>query len=250
MKYSFLMEQLVKRDFKVLYKRSMLGVLWSVLNPLLTMAVMALVFSQLFRIMIPHYPVYLFTGLVIFNYMVEATNQAMMSITGNFGLITKVYIPKAIFPFSKILSSAINLGMSILAMYVIVLISGMSVTLLHFLIIYPVVCVMLFSAGLGFLLSCSEVFFRDTQYLYGVFTLLWTYLTPILYNIDIIPQKLQTIFAMNPMYQFSTFVRMIVLYNSMPSVKNSIFCAVWAVAMFAIGLAVFRKKQNSFIYYA
>ena len=137
-KYSFLLRQLVSRDFKVKYKRSVLGVLWSLLYPVLTMSVMALVFSNMFKMSMPNvnYLVYLMTGLVIFNYFSEASNLAMSSVVGNFSLINKVYMPKYIFPVSKCLFVGINFLLTLIPLYAIIFLTGTGITWHHILLLY------------------------------------------------------------------------------------------------------------------
>lgn len=214
------------------------------------MSVLAVVFTNIFKQRIPNYPLYIFSGLVMFNYLSESTNLAMTSITVNFRLITKVYIPKFVFPISKILSSGINLLMSFVAMYIIILFSGNAVTLTHLLFVYPVFCLLILATGLGLLLSSSHVFFRDTQYLYSVFIMLWMYVTPIFYQIDIIPAGLQTVFRINPMYQIITFLRMVVMENAIPSGQQFLTCIAGPALLLCLGILLFRRVQDKFIYFA
>ena len=166
-RYHFLIKQLVDRDFKAKYKRSILGVFWSFLNPLLNMLVQYIVFSNLFRFDIPNYPVYLLCGNVIFNYFSESCGMALNSITGNASLITKVYMPKYIYPLTRILSSMINLLISLVPLAIVALITGLWPTKAYILVIYPLICLAVFCLGLGMLLASAMVFFRDIQFLWG-----------------------------------------------------------------------------------
>ena len=144
-KYRFLLSQLVSRDFKTKYKRSILGVLWSLLNPLMIMAVQYIVFSELFRWDIKNFAVYLLIGSVMFNFFSDASSQALSSITDSAGLITKVYVPKYIFPVSKVVSSSINLGFSLIALFLIVIIQGLSrIFIICFSRLHFSVCLLLF----------------------------------------------------------------------------------------------------------
>ena len=169
-KYRFLLQQLVMRDFKVKYKRSVLGIVWSLLYPILTMSIMALVFSNIFKISTPgvNYLVYLMTGLVMFNYFSEASNLAMSSVVSNFSLINKVYIPKYIFPLSKCLFVGINFLLTLIPLYAIILITGTELNVYHILLPFAFICLLLFTIGLGFILSTISVFLRDMFYIYGV----------------------------------------------------------------------------------
>ena len=160
-RYHFLIKQLVDRDFKTKYKRSVLGVFWSFLNPLLNMLVQYIVFSNLFRFDIPYFPVYLLCGNVIFNYFSESCGMALNSITGNASLITKVYMPKYIYPLTRILSSMINLLISLIPLAIVALIMGLWPTKAYILVIYPLICLAIFCLGLGMFLASAMVFFRD-----------------------------------------------------------------------------------------
>lgn len=250
-KYKFLMSQLVIRDFKVKYKRSVLGVLWSLLYPVLTMAVMALVFTNVFKFSTPgvNYLVYLMSGLVLFNYFSEASNLAMSSVVANFSLINKVYMPKYIFPLTKCLFVGINFLLTLIPLYAIIFLTGTGVNWYHLLLPYVFVCLFLFTVGMGFVLSTISVFMRDMFYIYGVIITLWTYLTPIMYDVSIIPEKFQIFMKLNPMYWFLDFARQIILYNQCPGLHNFIYCAIFGVGFLFLGIWIFKKNQDKFIYY-
>ena len=257
-RYSFLMSQLISRDFKVKYKRSVLGVLWSILQPILMMAVMAIVFSQMFKFKVEgiNYLVYLMTGIIMFNYFSDATNNAMVSVVYNFGLINKVYIPKYIFPIAKCLFSGINFVLTLIPWFAIILLSYFGLgeytchlNIWYILIPYIFVCLFLFSLGIGMILSCVSVFLRDMFYIYSIILTIWNYLTPVFYSIEILPEKLQSIFKLNPLYLYITGVRSIVLAGERPSLIQLGSMALVSVVTLLIGLVVFRKKQDKFIYY-
>lgn len=251
-KYSFLLKQLVSRDFKVKYKRSVLGVFWSLLYPVLTMAVMALVFTNVFKFTTPgvNYLAYLMSGLVMFNYFSEASNLAMSSVVANFGLINKVYMPKYIFPVSKCVFVGINFLLSLIPLYVILLATGTGVNIYHIFLPYAYLCLFLFTLGFSLILSSVAVFLRDMFYIYGVVISLWTYMTPIMYDIAIIDKPaLLFIFKLNPLYWIVYFVRRIMLYNTIPEINVWIYCALVAVVAMIVGLFVFKKTQDKFIYY-
>ena len=247
-KYKFLLSQLVSRDFKTKYKRSILGVLWSLLNPLLTMAVQYIVFCELFRWDINHFAVYLLIGTVMFNFFSESTGQALTSITGNAGLITKVYLPKYIFPVSRVLSSCINLGFSLIVLYVIIFASGLRLNIYHLLLPFPFLCIIMFSIGMGLILSSLMVFFRDMQFLYSIIIVLWMYLTPLFYPESIVPARFIWIMKCNPLYHFIRYARNIILDNSIPTFRAHMICLLFAVGVLLIGLGVFKKTQNRFIF--
>lgn len=246
-KYWFLLTQLVSRDFKTKYKRSVLGVLWSMLNPLLTMGVQYIVFSELFRWDIDNFAVYLLIGTVMFNFFTESTSQALISITGSASLITKVYVPTYIFPVSKVLSSCINLGFSTVALYAILLIQGVPLNIYHLLIPFGYACLIAFAIGMGLILASMMVYFRDTQFLYGVVTVLWTYLTPLFYPIDIVPDRFLPIIKCNPMFHFIRYVRNIILDDSLPTLRAHLVCLFFAAGTLAVGWMIFQKAKKNFI---
>lgn len=247
-RFSFLLQQLVRRDFKIKYRGSVLGVLWSVLNPLLNMIVLSIVFSQVFGA-VDNYKMYLLSGIALFSFFSEASSLALGSIVSNFGLITKVYFPKFIIPLSKTLSSSINL---VVFVFVFLLLGAfMEVTpwIGYLIIPYVLVCLLLFTCGISFVVSTLQVFFRDTQHLYSVLMTIWMYSTPILYPIDIIPPALLPIFKANPLYIFIDFLREVTIHSSVPTPESFLYCALWGIGTFIFGAVVFVKSQNKFIYY-
>ena len=251
-KYSFLLQQLVSRDFKVKYKRSVLGIVWSLLYPILTMIVMAIVFSNVFRISTPgvSYLAYLMSGLVMFNYFSEASNLSMSSVVGSFSLLNKIYIPKYIFPLSKCLFVGINFLLTLIPLYIVLFTTGTGVNIYHIFLPYAFVCLFMFTLGMGFILSAVSVFLRDMFYIYGIIVMMWTYLTPIMYDMKLISESLQPWLKLNPMYHYINFVREILLYGRNPQPFTWGVCLLSSVVVLMIGVIVFRKTQDKFIYYA
>lgn len=250
-KYMFLLQQLVSRDFKVKYKRSILGVVWSLLYPLLTMAVMAIVFSNVFKFSTPgvSYLAYLLSGLVMFNYFSEASNLAMSSVVANFSLLNKIYIPKYIFPLSKCLFVGINFLLTLIPLYVVLFATGTGVNIYHIFLPYAYLCLFMFTLGMGFILSAVSVFLRDMFYIYGIVIMMWTYLTPIMYDISTISPTLQPFLKLNPLYHYINFAREIILYGRIPQPFTWLTCIASAVIVLIIGVVVFKKTQDKFIYY-
>jgi ABC-2 type transport system permease protein len=246
-KYRFLLKQLVSRDFKTKYKRSVLGVLWSFLNPLLTMMVQYFVFCTLFKTDIKNFPVYLMIGIVLFNYFSEATTMSLMSIVGNATLITKVYVPKYIYPISRVLSSTINLLFSMIPLLIMILMTKVPITAAFLLLPFVIICLLIFCVGVGFILSSMMVFFRDTQFLWGVIIMLWTYITPIFYPETIIPEKFMNIYRINPMYHYVKFVRIVILNGVSPEPKEYLLCIISSLLTLLIGAFIFKKTQDRFI---
>lgn len=251
-KYNFLLCQLISRDFKVKYKRSVLGVLWSLLYPVLTMSVMAIVFTNVFKFSTPgiSYLAYLLTGLVYFNYFSEASNLAMSSVVANFSLINKVYIPKYIFPLSKCLFVGINFLLTLIPLYAVIILTGTGINIYHLLLPFSFICLFLFTYGIGLILAAVSVFFRDMFYIYGVIILMWTYLTPLMYDINMLSTHLIPFLKLNPLYHYINFARMIILYNQVPSLLSWVACLGSSLFFLLLGTFIFKKNQNKFIYYA
>lgn len=248
-KYRFLIEQLVSRDFKTKYKRSVLGVLWSFLNPLLLMCVQYVVFSQLMKFEVEYYAAYLLSGIVLYNGFSDCANQSMHAITGNSTLITKVYVPKYIYPVSKVLSTVINTVLSMIPLLLIALLNGVKPSFAWLLIPVVLAVLLLFTIGMGFLLSALLVFFRDIEFLWGVFTTLWMYATPIIYPVSILPDWIEPLEVFNPMYHYVTLLRTVVLDGCAPEPVALLNGFVIGLAMLVLGGLVFRKTQDQFILY-
>lgn len=248
-KYRFLIRQLVSRDFKTKYKRSVLGVLWSFLNPLLTMLVQYFVFSTVFKSDIPYFAAYLIIGTVMFNFFSEASSMALGSIVGNASLITKVYMPKYIYPLTRVMSSVVNLAISLVPMLVVCVITGVQFEKSAVLAIYFLFCLIVFSLGLGMLLSAAMVFFRDTQFLWGVFSMMWMYATPIFYPETILPTEFQFVLQVNPLYHFLKNARLCILSGISPEPAVYVQCMLMAVGALLVGALVFRKSQDKFVLY-
>ena len=227
-----------------------MGYIWSILNPLMIMGIMVIVFSNMFRWDIVNYPVYLIIGQTIFSFVSESTNQAMWSITGNAALLKKTYVPKYIFPLSKITSSFVNTLFALGAMLIVFIACRVKFNI--YMLFLPVILleVYVFCSGLGLLLAQGTVFFRDIQYIYGAFITAWTYLTPIFYPIQQLPFELMWMIKhFNPLYSYITQFRTIVLDGAFPDIRLIVYGVVVAGLSLAIGLFVFLKKQDKFILY-
>ncbi len=248
-KYRFLIRQLVSRDFKTKYKRSVLGVFWSFLNPLLTMVVQYVVFSNLFRFDVPHYQAYLIIGIVLYNFFSESTGMALSSIIGNAGLITKVYVPKYIYPLTRVLSSMVNLVISLIPLLLVTLISGCVPTKAYLLVPFALVCLAVFCLGIGLLLAAAMVFFRDIQFLWGVLSMIWMYLTPIFYPASILPENVAWVLNINPLNHVIVFVRTCLMDGISPEPVMYVQCALMALGTLLVGALVFRRTQDRFVLY-
>lgn len=248
----FILRELVSKDFKLKYRRSALGVAWSVLNPLLMMVVMAAVFGSFMRYNDPsigNYAVYIILGNTAFQLMNDATSQGMTSIIGASSLLKKVKINRYVFPIQKVLFAGVNYAFSLIAVALVMIVEGVSLTPLALLLPVVIILLMVFCAGLSLLLSAASVFFRDVIHLWGVIITAWTYATPLFYPYSILPGWMQTLESVNPMYLYVTFIRNILLWNTVPSASLVLRCVVCAVASLVVGYLVFKKNEHRFILY-
>lgn len=243
-RYRWLLEQLIARDLKNKYRKSVLGYFWSILNPLLMMIVLTIVFSTIFRFEIPNYPAYLLSGQLIFTFFAEATGVGMSGILANGAMIKKVYLPKYIFPFSGILSSFTTMIFSMVAMVLVMIGTGNAFHITIILVPVVFLYVLLFSIGIGILLSALLVFFRDIAYLWGVFLTALNYLTPIFYPVDILPKVLKQYMVINPLYDFINMFRKVLLYGQWPTLEEHLVCLFLSISAVAIGWYVFEKKTE------
>ena len=227
----------------------MLGYLWSFLNPLLSMLVQYVVFSTLFRSDIENFPVYLLSGIILFNFFSDAVGQGLGAIVQNASLITKVYVPKYIYPVTKVISCSVNLIISVLPLFIVMFLTGQNFTKAVFLLPFPLICLLIFCIGLSLLLCSAMVFFRDTQYLWGIISLAWTYATPIFYPAEIIPPQFAFIQKLNPMFHYIRFTRTLLLDGVSPSAIEYFYCLLFAIVALGLGCFVFKKTQDKFILY-
>lgn len=248
-KYNFLIRQLVSRDFKTKYKRSILGVFWSFLNPLLHTLVLYTVFSHLFRFDIPSYPIYLLCGIILFNFFSESTVMNLGSITENANLITKVYVPQYIYPLTRTLSSLINMLVSMMPLFIIVFFSKTPLSNAYFLLPIPIILLSIFSFGIGLILASSMVFFRDTQFIWGVISMIWMYLTPLFYPISILPPNLIWVINCNPLYYYITIFRSLIIEGTSPEPIFYLYGISYSLVAGFLGLLIFNKTKDNFILY-
>jgi len=248
-KHQFLFEELVKRDFKKKYKRTVLGIAWSILAPLLTLFVMKLVFTQFFGRNTDHYTTYLFCGNLIFSYFNESTSQGMTSLMGNAGIFSKVNVPKYLFLFSKNVQTFINFALTLCVFFLFCLLDRITFTWKFILLLYPIFCLALFNIGVGLILSAFFVFFRDIQYLWSIFTMLLMYLSAIFYTIDQYTYTTQCLFLVNPVYLFIRYFRKIVIDATIPTVWFHLLMLADVLVVLGIGYWMYKKYNTRFLYY-
>lgn len=248
-RHQFLFEELVKRDFKQKYKRTVLGVWWSMLSPLLTMLVMRLIFTELLGRDMEHFTTYLFCGTLTLAFFNEATNGGMRSLMGNAHIFTKVNVPKYLFLFAKNVQALINFCLTLVVFFLFCIIDHITFTWRLIFLIVPILGLVAFNIGVGMILSALYVFFRDIQYLWSVCTRMLTYLSAIFYSIERFPLPWRNLFYCNPIYCFIRYFRWIVIDMSIPPLWFHgviVFHILWVLG---IGCWIYKKYNTRFLYY-
>lgn len=252
--FSPLLLNLAVKDFKIKYRRSVLGVLWSILNPLFTMLVLTTVFSAILKVRVENFATYYIVGFSIWSFFSEATSLAMTSILTAAPLIKKVYLPKYIFPLEKCIFSLINFGFSLIAVLIVMLLQGVYPTFFVFSALLPIFYCFIFSCGISLILSAITVYFRDIAHLYGVLLTVWMYLTPIIYPISLISNHKLLLFIIkfNPMVYYVELMRYAFMNTPLDLfgfnyLQINIIGFLFAVCFLAIGIFVFKKCQRNFI---
>ena len=236
--HQFLFEELVKRDFTKKYKRTVLGMLWSVLGPLITLGVMALVFTQFFGRNMEHYIIYMFCGNLLYSFFKESTGTGMTALYDNSSIFSKINVPKYMFLLSKNVSSLINFGINIIVLFIFCIVDGVAFSWKFIMLLYPIGCLVVFNLGVGLILSALYLMFRDMKYLYDIFTLLLMYLSAIFYSIDAYSQKVQYLFYLNPIYVYIRYFRKIILEGTIPKLSFHLLAAAYAIVVLVIGALI------------
>ncbi|HXX57958.1 MAG TPA: ABC transporter permease [Thermodesulfovibrionales bacterium] len=248
-RYKEFLRNLVIRDIKVRYKRSFLGFLWVMLNPLLMMLIMNMVFSGLFKVSTQNYTAYLLSGIILWNFFSQSTTTAVLSLLSNSNLIKKIYIPKSVFPLSVIVSAVINFLFSLIPLFLIFYLTGTPLS--PFVYLVPVIILLsgIFSFGISLILSTLTVFFHDTKYIYDVLLLGWMYATPIFYPEAIIPEKYVFLLHMNPLYYFISAFRG-ALYMDIPSFFTKLlYGSLFSIAALTVGWFLYSRYKDRVVYY-
>ncbi len=249
LRYRFLLWNLIVKDLKVRYKRSSIGFLWVMLNPLLTMVVLTIVFSQVFtRFSIDHYPVYLLGGTLVWNLYAQGTNASMASLQGNGVILRKLYVPPSVFVASAIGSALVNFAFALLPFLVLAVIDGVPPAISWLFLFVPALLATLFSFGIGLIVSALVVFFTDTFEIYQVLVTAYYFLTPIFYPATILPEPLKTIEQYNPMNLFIALFRLAVIQATFPGWNLLLPALAIAVGVLFAGWVVFTRVEGKFVY--
>ena len=243
--YIFVINELTAREIKRKYARSSLGIIWSVLNPLLMMIVMSLIFSTMFRRNIENFPIYYLTGQLFWELFSGATNSSMSALVDNKMLLIKAKLPKHTFILSRIYTSLVNFGYTCRAYVLMLIVFKIKPSWTMLLFPVDIMFALIFSIGIGYMLAVMYVFFADIKYLYSVVLRILMYLSAIFYPITSLPEAMQTFIGYNPIYLTIVFARQCVMEGRVPDQSIWMRLISWSVISLALGMLVFKKKENT-----
>jgi ABC-type polysaccharide/polyol phosphate export permease len=246
-RYKYLLLQLTRRDILARYKRSFLGVAWTMLNPLGMMIILSVVFSQLF-VSVKSYPAYVLSGLVAWNFFAQSTNAAMSGLVWGGSLIQRIYIPRTAFGISAIGTALVNILLSLVPLALVMLVTHITFHLSILFVPIAIILLACFSLGIGLILSTMAVYFPDVAEMYQIILLAWFYLTPIIYPEQILPVNLHPLFTFNPMYYLVRLFRMPLLEGKVPSLGEFIPAVLIGIGVLIIGWIFFTAKSDEFAY--
>lgn len=242
--YLFVISELTGRELKRKYSRSKLGVVWSVLNPLLHMIILSLIFSTMFKRSIENFPVYYLCGNVLWTLFTTATTTAMTVLVDNKQMLIKVKIPMQVFVVSRVYTAVVNFGYSLIAFVPIILFFGVPIRWSVLFIPVIVVFQLMFTLGFSYILSVSYVFFGDVKHLYSIVLTLWMYMSALFYPTESLPEGMRTIVANNPIYTYIDSLRWIILEGVLPPLNTMIKMVIWSVSVYFIGTHIFNSSKN------
>lgn len=247
-RYRSLIVELVSRDIKTRYKRSFLGIGWTMLHPLLTMLVLTAVFSAIFRFSVHNYVIYVLAGLLLWNFLSTTTMHAMSQLAWGGSLLSRVYLPKAIFAVSSIGTGLVNIALALVPMFVIMAITRVAFSPALLFIPVAVILTAAFALGVGLFISTQAVYYADVVSMYEIILLLWFYLTPIIYPLQALPSPIAGIVLLNPMYAFVELFRAPIYQGRLPELDVLAIGVAWSLVSLVIGWWVFTRKADEFAY--
>jgi ABC-type polysaccharide/polyol phosphate export permease len=240
---------LALKDLRVRYKRSVLGFLWALLNPLFMMIILTVVFSALMRLAIDHYAVFLLVAILPWTFFSQALSYSVESIVGNGELLKKLYIQKSVFPIAAILANLINFLLSLIPLIFMLLVLRFPFHWTWIYLPFPLICLIAFTLGCGFFCAAANVFFRDVSHIIQIVLTGWFYCSPIIYSMDLIPKKYLFFFRLNPMIYILNGFRLSIYYGMLPTIQSAGMSLLCGLVFLVLGYLVFRRCQDSFVYY-
>ncbi|MBN1267394.1 MAG: ABC transporter permease [Anaerolineales bacterium] len=248
LRYRDLIRQLIARSIKTRYKRSVLGVAWTMLNPLLTMLVLTLVFSGIFRYPMQHYALYVLSGLLLWNFFSQTTTAAMGDLIWSGGLISRIFIPKSVFAVAAVGTGLVNILLALVPYLLISVFSGGTITAAVLFLPVPVLLTACFALGVGLAVSSLAIYFPDIVPMYEVVLTAWMYLTPAIYPLELVPENIQQVIRFNPMYTFIQLFRVVLYEGRLPDGSLLLQGVVLGFAGLLIGWVLFNRKAREYSY--
>ena len=247
-RYKDLIGQLISKGIKTRYKRSFLGVAWTMLQPLLTMIVLTLVFSSIFQFSNSEYALYVLSGIIVWNFFSQSTTAATGDLLWSGGLIGKMPIPKSAFAVSAVGIAMINLLLALVVYVLISFVLGHSMSATALLLPLPIALLALFGLGIGLTVSAGAVYFPDVLPTYEILLVVWMYLTPVIYPIDVLPEGIQNLLRINPLYHLIQPFRAILIEGRLPSAESLLIGGSFAVASVCVGWWLFTRRARDYAY--
>ena len=247
-RYRDLLRLLIANSIKTRYKRSTLGVIWTLLNPLLTTVVLTIAFSQLFRFQVENYPIYLLVGFLFWNFVAQTTTQSMNTLIWGSTLLKRIYIPRTIFAVSVLGNGLINFLLALIPLGLVMLVMGHPFTPALLLLPYALLLLAMYTLGLALFLSTLSVFFVDVVDMYAILLTVWFYLTPVIYPQEIVPERFAALVQLNPMTTMLGLFRAVIYAGDVPSLTALATATGLALASLLVGWLVFTRKVDEFAY--
>lgn len=246
MKNFNLIKELALSDFKLRYKGSLLGLLWSFLKPLLMLLILYFVFSLIIKLEIDNYILFLFLGIILWTFFMDSTVLSMSNVLSKGELIKKVYFPRKVLVISSCLNSFLNLLFSLLVFIIFLLLFKIKITIYFFLFIIILSLLFILSLGFSYLLSGLYVKYRDIDHLWGILLTIGFWVTPIVYSVDFVPKNYLTLYMLNPLARIISYSRDLLIYNKTPSIWNILITFLICFAIYLVGYYVYKKRSLYF----
>lgn len=241
-----LLYNLVIKDLKIKYKGSILGFAWSVFTPVITMLVMVVIFSKFMRFEYPNYPVFVLSGIIVWNLLSASLSGSAVVLSGNANLITKIYFPREIFPLSVVFSKVVDFFIALVILFIFIIFYKIQISI--FILLLPVIFIvhLLFIIGISMLISCLNLFYRDVKHMLDFILFVWFYATPVFYPISLIPEKYLKFYLLNPMVSILAVYRDILIDGKMPDIRFLVISFILSMAVFWISYVIFKHYENRF----
>jgi len=240
---------LALKELRVRYKRSALGFVWALLNPLLMMVILTIVFSTIARLPVDRYAIFLISALLPWTFFAQSLSYSVDSLVGNADLLRKVKVAKSVFPAAAVASNILNFLFSLVPLVGILLVLRFPFHWTWIFLPVPMLALMLFTAGCGFFCAAANVFYRDMGHIVQIVLSGWFYLSPVMYSPEFLPEKYRWFIRLNPMLYLLNEFRMAIYYGQLPTIRSIAISMVIGASALILGYAYFRRSEDQFVYY-